>query len=279
MLLENRKLAKMKKKSSNMWLIVCLVVLWIILWIISSSLFIFYRKESFANSDIYIDNYKEEIPKIINQLNKKQTQCNQFFQSNSFCQWDNDLNKCSCKYQKDEIKYSFPSQPGCCDRLCSQIPKEKCLQLSDKLVQPTYYCKIGGTCYERVATVKNNQISANNCGTDSLNNQLLLPYTSKEECEGVISVCDKYNDPTYTESEKKAKCLTDNRCGLCTNKNGKGKCIEGTSTGPLDLQKYYYCDPSRTEGSYEYSYGDQAEALNITDIKQVDYTSNPNYLI
>ncbi len=256
-------------------LFVLIVIFFLLIFYIQKNII----KESFANSDIYVDNYEEEIAKIIAEQNKKQSKCNNLFKDNSFCQWDENLNKCSCKYQKDELKYAFPAEPDCCDRQCSFLPKEKCLLLSPNLKQPKYYCNIGGKCYERTATIKNNQISANNCGLDSLNNQLLLPYTSLEECEGRINVCDKYNDPKYSLSEKKSLCMSDNRCGFCTNNTNDGKCIEGTASGPLDLQKYYYCDPSRTEGTYEYKYGDQAQALNISEINAIPYESNPNYLI
>ena len=39
-------------------------------------------------------------------------------------------------------------------------------------------------------------------------------------------------------------------------------------TNFIDLQKYYYCVPSRTQGSYEYQYGDHAQALNISNLKK-----------
>ncbi len=236
-------------------------------------------KETFANSELYVDDYKVELPKIIEKQNQEQEKCNLIFKNNSFCQWDLNLNRCRCKYQKDELKYAFESQPDCCDRQCSLLPKEKCLMLSPDLKQPKYYCNIGGTCYERTATIRNNQISANNCGLDALNNQLLLPHTTLQECQGTVTVCDKYNDPKYTLTEKRTLCLSDNRCGFCTNNTNDGKCIEGTASGPLDLLKYYYCDPSRTEGTYEYKYGDQADALNVSQINAIPYQANPNFLI
>ncbi len=256
-------------------LLILIIIFFLLIFYIQKNII----KESFANSEIYVDDYEKEIPKIIDGQNQVKIKCNDLFKSNSFCQWDENLNKCTCKYQKDELKYAFYSEPDCCDRQCSNLPKEKCLLLSSDLKQPKYYCNIGGKCYEKIATIRNNEISANNCGLDSLNNQLLLPYTSLAECEGRINVCDKYNDPSYTLTQKKTYCLSDNRCGFCTNNTNDGKCIEGTASGPLDLQKYYYCDPSRTEGSNEYTYGNQAQALNVSEINARPYESNPNFLI
>jgi hypothetical protein len=120
----------------------------------------------------------------------------------------------------------------------------------------------------RQATIRDNRISANNCGTDVLNNQLLLPFVTKEECEKSSDVCDTYNDERLSETEKKKSCLADIRCGYCTNKNNVGKCIGGTASGPNDLQKYYYCQPSRVRDGFEYMYGYHATALNVSQITQ-----------
>jgi len=220
-----------------------------------------------TNGEIYLQGSVQDLKEANNTVNKRTEICNSYFPDNSFCQWDEDINQCSCKYQKDSVKYPFPSPVPCCDRLCKNLPREKCMAQS-KLIKPTYYCNIGGVCLERTATVKDNQISANNCGTDSLNNQLLLPYMSLEECNQQIDPCDIHNRKEFTETQRKDSCLNDVRCGYCTNKQGVGKCISGTPSGPLDLLKYYYCVPSRTDGTYEYQYGNHAEPLNITQLKK-----------
>ena len=67
----------------------------------------------------------------------------------------------------------FFSSPGCCDRVCSKLSKEDCLKQTKKDEIP-YYCNIGGKCIKSTGTVLSRYISANNCGTDILNNQILL---------------------------------------------------------------------------------------------------------
>jgi hypothetical protein len=252
----------MKQIYSHILLILLLFIL--LFYVISRSI-----QEPFQNvdSDFSLLNSVEDLQKANQTINQKTEQCNAYFPNNSFCQFDEDLNQCKCKYQKDSVKYAFPSPISCCDRLCSLLPREKCLA-STSLEKPTYYCNIGGVCLPRTATIRDNQISANNCGTDPLNNQLLLPYMTKEECEKTADPCDVYNSKFKTESEKKDACLKDDKCGYCTNQYNVGKCISGTASGPLDLQKYYYCVPSRTQGSYEYQYGDHAQALNISNLKK-----------
>lgn len=239
--------------------------------------FYFYQNETFqnmnnnnndvskTNGEIYLQGSTQDLKEANDTVNKRTELCNAYFPNNSFCQWDENLNECTCKYQKDSVKYPFPSPVPCCKRLCKNLPREKCMAQSN-LIKPSYYCNIGGVCLERTATVKDNQISANNCGTDSLNNQLLLPYMTLQECQQQVDPCDIHNKKEFTETQKKDSCLKDVRCGFCTNKEGVGKCISGTASGPLDLLKYYYCVPSRTDGTYEYQYGNHAEALNITQI-------------
>ena len=224
--------------------------------------FSIYKKniEPFTDSEFYIEGDPKYLYEINNKINKKTERCNAYFWEDSFCQWDEDSNQCTCKYQKDDVKWPFPSKPPCCDRKCSLLPKEKCLP-PDQLKNMNYYCNIGGVCLPRTATIRNNRISANNCGTDPLTNQLLLPYLTKEECEKTIDPCDVYNQKFQSQSERKDFCLKDPKCGFCKNKDGEGKCISGTISGPLDLLKYYYCVPERQKADYSYFYGDHAAAL------------------
>ena len=72
-----------------------------------------------------------------------------------------------------------------------------------------------------------------------------------------MSPCDNYNDPNLSNDEKKKQCLKNTNCGFCTNEFGKGKCIEGTADGPLDIIKYNKCVPLITNSTkYTYEYGD-----------------------
>lgn len=171
--------------------------------------------------------------------------CNDFFKNNSFCSLNKDEDKCNCLYQKDSIKYQFNSPEGCCKTNCSKLPLDKCNNKINKdygVKNIPYYCNIGGKCIKYNGTISNAHISANNCGIDPLNNQLLLPYNTLEECNRSIDVCDKYNNKNKSVKQNKEDCLKNQNCGYCTDDTGSGKCISGTATGPNDLLKYYYCD-------------------------------------
>ena len=184
--------------------------------------------------------------------------CPAFFDK-SFCQFNKDTDKCDCRYQKDDLKYSFNSPEDCCSRYCRKFDKEYCVESSKN--NPSYYCNIGGECKEYKAVIINGQISANNCGTDPLNNQLLLPYSTKEECIKTSDPCDKHNVSTRSIHQNESECLKDGNCGFCKNNTNGGKCISGTISGPLDLNKYYYCTPYQTSGQNEYKYGNQVAYL------------------
>jgi hypothetical protein len=186
--------------------------------------------------------------------------CNNFFDKNSFCSLDVDKNICSCNFQKDQNKYSFNSPETCCNKFCANIPLEECLD-NDDFSKVSYYCNIGGKCTKYTGTIVNSHISANNCGNDPLNNQLLLPYESYEECAKNIDVCDKYNIPTRSNHINKDECLKDVNCGYCTNEYGNGKCIGGTATGPLDLMKYYFCSQNKSNNKNVYTYGNHVAYL------------------
>jgi hypothetical protein len=156
--------------------------------------------------------------------------------------------------------------------MCRQLTKETCVKSAGYSNIP-YYCNIGGVCKEYKGTINNNQISANNCGTDPLNNQILLPYASKAECEKTVDVCDKYNDPLNSKHTNEKDCLKDNVCGFCKNDTGNGKCISGTISGPLDLEKYYYCDPADVSGKNSYKYGNHVDYILQPPPEGLNYNS------
>lgn len=204
--------------------------------------------------------------------------CSNFYK-NAFCQFDINTNKNMCKYQKDNVKIAFDAPETCCEGGCPNIDSSKTIKqfssinnsvFSDSLdattsdarsdatsdaTKPSYYCNIGGKCKKYNGTILNSHISTNNCGTDVLNNQLLLPYSSYEECSKTLNPCDKYNNPEWSEGKIKTECLKNTNCGFCTNDSGKGKCIEGTATEPLDLNRYYYCSGDK------YEYGNHAQYI------------------
>ena len=213
------------------------------------------KNEPFIDATEY-----EREKKEFNDIFDKKPVCNNpFFEKNSFCMVNNDKNKCICKFQKDEIRYSFNSPKICCERLCNEIPVEECLE-NNEFTEVPYYCNIGGKCKEYKGTIISSHISANNCGTDSLNNQLLLPFTTKAECEKNLNPCDKYNNPNNSVHKNKTDCLASVNCGFCTNEYGQGKCIEGTASGPLDLMKYFFCNPG-VKSTNTYTYGNHATYL------------------
>jgi hypothetical protein len=179
--------------------------------------------------------------------------CDKFFKK-SFCQLDVDENKCKCKLQKDNVKYTFNSPANCCSNNCAKLKPEECVSTNNFNKKP-YYCNIAGKCIEYKGTIISSHISANNCGNDPLSNQILLPFSTKEECMKTVDQCDLHNNPFRSKAKNKEECLKDVNCGFCTNESNNGKCISGTATGPIDLMKYYYCTPEKTNNSSKYEYG------------------------
>lgn len=175
-----------------------------------------------------------------------QNYINPFFKDKSFCTVNNKTQKCGCTYQKDGINIPFNTSEKSCNDNCSNKSKEKC---NNKIIDKDiyYYCKHGKKCKKYNATIKNRYISNNNCGFDKLTNQLILPYLDKESCESSINSCDQYNSGGKGMKEK---CLKNTNCGYCTNSYGDGKCIEGTASGPLDLQSN--CSQNSKTNKYEY---------------------------
>lgn len=215
--------------------------LFLIIFLIICMFYLFTRKiEMFDNKDI--------IP------------CNNFFSNNSFCMYDVDNNLCNCRYQKDHVRYIFDSPENCCQLECAKRSKETCLD-NKQFTKMPYYCNIAGKCKEYKGTINENHIMANNCGTDPLNNQLLLPYASLDECQKSLDPCDKYNDPSKSVHYNREICLKNVNCGYCTNDSGGGKCISGNASGANDLQKYFYCNPTSRSEINKYYYGDHAAAL------------------
>ena len=195
----------------------------------------------------------------ISKIESFDNKCNDFFNKNSYCEYDVENEKCRCKFQKDDVKYIFDSIDECCDN-CSKLSKENCVNNKNYEKIP-YYCNIGGECKEYNGTIINSHIAANNCGTDPLNNQILLPYESLNECLKTINPCDKYNISSRSKSSNIYECIKDVSCGFCTNDSGEGKCISGTAEGPLDLQNFYFCNPNSKTIANKYIYGDHSEYL------------------
>jgi hypothetical protein len=158
----------------------------------------------------------------------------------NYCILDENKNK-SCFQQVNYLPIGFPI-PCPTDEECDP-------RIQNKI---HYWCTVQDKCYEKVGTEDASEISRNVCGTDVLNNQILFPYSSKEECEKRIDPCEKYNN-------NKEECLKNTNCGYCINTDvNQGKCISGTETGPNDLEKYYFCIPNQRNSINRYQYGNHA---------------------
>jgi hypothetical protein len=225
-------------------------------------------------SFVFINNYKEHFTES---ESESESECNNFFDKNSFCSYDVDNNKCDCNLQKDDVKYIFNSPETCCKRRCAELPPEKCVDKQNFRNIP-YYCNIGGVCKKYDGTVISSHISANNCGTDPLNNQIMLPYATLEECNKTIDPCDKYNIPTNSIHLNENNCIQDVNCGFCTGDTGGGKCISGTAEGPNDLQQYFFCSTEARTSANKYTYGDHAAYLlqpaNINSFSNQNLVNN-----
>ena len=231
----------MNKNYSNVFFYGCIFIgLYVFILLIS---YFFQNKNSYIIQETFKD------PLYSNQ-------CNPFYHGKTFCQLNKNNNKCECKYQKDGINYPFKAPEPCCNNKCIKMTPSEC-QEKNPVEKTSYYCNIGGKCIKYQGTNKSTNISQNNCGLDPLNNQLLLPYSSLEECKSQNNPCDKYNKPNWSTAKKKSNCLKNVNCGFCTNQYDQGKCIEGTATGPNDILKYYYCNPGASKNN-TYTYGDHA---------------------
>ena len=211
-------------------------------------LIVYFGLKSYKNLFESFNNQSEEI------------ECNNFFSKDSYCELDIDKQICSCKMQKDDLKYLFNSPENCCNRNCMKLTPEECNERNEFTDIP-YFCNIGGKCVENNGTILQSRIATNNCGLDPLNNQLLLPYASKDECQKNINPCDKYNIPERSSHINEAECIKDVNCGYCTNSTGGGKCILGTAEGPSDFHKYYFCNPDikyNLDQNNRYIYGNHA---------------------
>jgi hypothetical protein len=217
------------------YLIICIVFLFFFY------IFLFYINK--LNKKTLFENFDDSLTPENKNL------CDNYYK-NSECALNVDDDTCNCKFQKDNIKYSFDSPEFCCKKRCNKNGVSNCNTCNKNSIP--YYCNIGGECIKYNGTIINSHISSNNCGIDPLNNQLLLPYTTIEECRKSVDICDKYNDPSNTPHSNRTNCLADNKCGYCTDNEGNGKCIPGTISGPLDLNKYYYCQPYSKTNNYEY---------------------------
>jgi hypothetical protein len=174
---------------------------------------------------------------------------------NVFCSFDINENKCKCVLQKDDVHSNFPIDNNCCKEDCQKKDINNCNN-TDKNVN--YWCPIAGKCLKYTANINANQVSSNNCGYDVLNNQFILPFSSEGDCLKQLDPCEKYNDMSLTKTQRITNCLKDINCGTCSTADGDEKCISGTSSGPIDLAKYYYCDPTNKESTNKYVYGNNS---------------------
>ena len=180
---------------------------------------------------------------------------------NSFCTVDLKENKCTCKYQKDAVRYLFDTSEVCCENQCQKLSLEECVEKSpDKRIN--YYCNISGKCIKMMGTTDENHISMNHCQLDILSNQPTIPFSTYDDCMKNTHICDKYNDKNgISKGVNKENCLKDVNCAVCSNDLGEGKCIEGNATQALDIMKYPNCIPNAKNNKNKYEYGDHANGF------------------
>lgn len=243
-------------------------MIYILLIIISLLIILITLNTIFYYKKYLIESYKSNK----DDKSYKQNKCNDFYSKNSYCTWDVDENRCECKYQKDSVKYIIDSPSYCCKRDCSKLLEKDCISTS-KDTKINYYCNYGGKCNKYHGTMTRKKIAANYCGNDPLNNQIILPFASLDECDKSLDHCDKYNIPDRSMNINKSECLKDTNCGFCTNDDNGGKCISGTASGPNDLQRYYFCKPDSKKDVNKYIYGNHvAYLLQSADIKKRSFS-------
>ncbi len=191
--------------------------------------------------------YFKNFLNITETFNNIQEENKESCKGNAFCTYDLNKDACVCASQKDDARLQFPNNPDCCDIQCSALPKEKCVTPNDLNIK--YYCNIAGKCKEYNATMKDSVIMANICGIDNVTNQYIMPFSSKEECENMSDVCNKYNNKNLSAAEVEKGCLNDTNCGMCYNESNVGKCVLGSPAGPNDLDKYYFCKASERKSN------------------------------
>lgn len=163
--------------------------------------------------------------------------CNDFFRGKTFCNFDDDQSRCICSFQKNYVKKPFLAPDDCCNNRCEGLEREECNNI-DKKLKNYYYCNVNGKCEKLTGDSMSKRLSLNICGLDRLNQSIVSPYISEEQCEKDNNQCKKYNIRERSATYNKNKCLKNDNCGFCYNEYGDGICIEGDRNGPLDRMKY-----------------------------------------
>lgn len=176
----------------------------------------------------------KQLYKNIEEFNKQLSCPDTIKNKENYCHYDVLQEECMCKFQKDNLNHPFNSFSTCCDN-CKSRNKRNCVP--DNGVY--YWClNNSNQCEKENAYIENDKISGNNCGIDVLTNNVIQPYQTEDICKKNIDPCNVYKNKT--------DCIKNINCGYCTNINNIGKCIEGTSSGPINIFKYNFCVPNRT---------------------------------
>ena len=100
---------------------------------------------------------------------------------------------------------------------------------SDFIANPPYpshyYCYSG--CKKACIKRKYNPLEPqkNTCGENGFSQAPLDVFLSEEECLNKSMPCGRLD---------RDQCLSNSKCGYCTNNSGQGFCFESTTEGPLD---------------------------------------------
>lgn len=208
-------------------------------------IFIFISKFIFANNILYNSEY-------FTTKNKINNSCLFEMDGNTISCKNNSDKKCiNCGYERPNLHYQI--NPECCKNKClnhkellNKIPISNMIGvtgLKKYIKKPYWWCKNKYTCFIRNQTLNGKAW----CGIDNLTNQISNIYSSKEQCFKSIDPYKNLN---------KCECLKQEGAGWCTDRNGKGICVEGGKDRPADLVRYNYCFPNRDNiGTNSYSPG------------------------
>jgi hypothetical protein len=158
----------------------------------------------------------------------------------------------------------YPSYPECCQMSIDSIWKTKPPKKSsshsssesfvnyqeikpwyyskeyDKSIQDLdfYWCNHGTTC--RKYRINKQEPWNNSCGNIDISGTPAPIYLSKDQC---------FNNDNRCTNLSERSCSKYFDCGWCVDSKGKGKCVEGTGDGPLNINKYPYCTPQYSQYS------------------------------
>lgn len=141
-------------------------------------------------------------------------------------------NEYSCRHV-DENGVIQDVDPTCCYPTCDQI--QKVADAYEKKPEPPkitgkrYFCfnKYQEKCYAKELDL--NKQSNNYCDVNTTSNITSPMYETEDKC---------YKANLFYKNLTRKQCLKHNYYGWCTDSEGNGQCLPGTSEGPNWASKY-----------------------------------------